>query len=100
MKISFEETENPYILMRKCGYRPERKDEKTGELIFVRRISASGYPRFHAYVKVGKVSRQTLINLHLDQKKPVYKGSPAHGAEYEGGVVEKEAERIRQIAGQ
>ena len=99
--------------MRQCGYYFERQDK--GELAFCRIISASktGYPRFHAYVhpvksdkvgakqfnrvKINSVARQTYINLHLDQKKPVYKGAPAHSAEYEGEVVEKEAERIKKI---
>ena len=62
-----------------------------------------------------------IFNLHLDQKKPiypvrspsrqgrdgsrlgrltsngVYKGLPAHQGEYDGELVEKEAERIKQI---
>ena len=86
--------------MRQCGYYFEREDK--GELVFSRIIGSgkSGYPRFHAYIKIDNVSQQTYINLHLDQKKPVYKGAPAHSAEYEGGVVEKEAERIKRIAGQ
>ena len=85
--------------MRQAGYHPAGKHEKTGELVFVKRISVSEYPRFHAYVKINDVPQQTFVNLHLDQKKPIYKGSPAHLAEYSGGVVEKEAERIKQIMG-
>jgi len=81
--------------MRQCGYRFER--EEKGELAFSRIIGASksGYPRFHIYVKVGEVPRETSINLHLDQKKPIYKGAPAHSAEYSGDVIEREAERIK-----
>ena len=37
------------------------------------------------------------INLHLDQKRPVYRGTSAHGGEYEGEVVEQEAARIISI---
>jgi len=33
----------------------------------------------------------------LDQKKPIYQGTPAHSGEYEGKVVEEETERIKQI---
>ena len=30
------------------------------------------------------------VSLHLDQKKPIYIGSPAHSGEYEGELVENE----------
>lgn len=81
--------------MRQCGYCFER--EEKGELAFSRIIGAakSGYPRFHVYVKVDEVSHETLINLHLDQKKPIYKGAAAHSAEYSGDVIKREAERIK-----
>jgi len=85
--------------MRQCGYFFVREDK--GELIFLRLLttSKSGYPRFHAYVKTGEVPCETSINLHLDQKKPIYKGAAAHSAEYSGDIIEREAERIKQIAG-
>jgi len=45
-----------------------------------------------------KVEGENLIfNLHLDQKAPIYKGAPAHAGEYDGELVSKEAERIKQI---
>ncbi len=84
---------NIYSLMRKVGYHFQRKDEKKSELIFIR--PPKGYPRFHLYLKVE--NENLIFNLHLDQKRPIYIGVPAHSAEYEGGVVEKEAERIKQI---
>lgn len=97
MKFALKLSGNIYNLMRQAGYHSTGKHKKTGELVFVKRISTSEYPRFHAYVKIDKVSQQTFVNLHLDQKKPIYKGSPAHSAEYSGEVVEKEAERIRKL---
>lgn len=97
MQISFKSVQSPYNLMRKCGYHPRGTDKKTGQMIFARRLGVSDYPRFHAYLKLKE--GRVVINLHLDQKKPVYKGTPAHGAEYEGGVVEREAERIKQVLG-
>ena len=30
------------------------------------------------------------------REKPIYKGAPAHAGEYEGEVIEKEVERIKQ----
>ena len=93
MRIILEIKENPYNLMRKCGYHSEGIDKKTGQTVFARRLGVGDYPRFHAYVSREKQE----INLHLDQKKPVYKSQPAHAAEYEGELVEKEAERIKKI---
>lgn len=86
--------DNVYNLVRKAGYRFQEKDEKNQELIFVRLLERSGYPRFHLYIK--KVEEILIFDLHLDQKKPVYKGIPAHSAEYEGEIVENEAERIKE----
>ncbi len=97
MKLSLNSSgAGVYNLMRSCGY--FFKGKKGVELVFSRQIgnSGSGYPRFHAYVKVSRETSKTEINLHLDQKKPVYKSS-AHGAEYEGELVEKEALRIKSI---
>lgn len=85
--------ENIYNLMRKISYHFLRKDKQKGELEFAR--PPRGYPRFHLFVKVE--DKNLIFNLHLDQKRPVYKGAPAHAGEYEGKLVSKEAERIKQI---
>lgn len=89
-------------LLRNCGYRFDRNDERTNQMVFSRPVegaSASGYPRFHIYLKQDNVSRETLINLHLDQKKPIYQGSTAHSGEYDTDIVNREAERIKRILG-
>jgi len=85
--------ENIYNLMRKASYYFLRKDEQRGELSFAR--PPRGYPRFHLFVKVE--GENLIFNLHLDQKAPIYKGAPAHAGEYDGELVSKEAERIKQI---
>ncbi len=85
--------ENHVNLMRKIGY--YFLQEGDGELSFVRPLERSGYPRFHIYLKTD--SENLIFNLHLDQKRPIYKGSPAHAGEYDGKIVENEAERIKQI---
>ncbi|MDP3996031.1 MAG: hypothetical protein Q8P74_02170 [bacterium] len=85
--------ENIYVLMRKVGYHFQGRDETKSELTFTH--PARGYPRFHIYLKTKKDS--LTINLHLDQKKPIYKGAPAHSAEYEGRVIKEEVQRIKQI---
>lgn len=82
--------------MRKAGYHFQNKNEEKGELIFIRPLEKSGYPRFHLYLKVEE-KNNLIFNLHLDQKRPFYKGAPAHAAEYESSPVEKETERIKQI---
>ena len=90
MKISIKNTgENTINLMRKIGYLFQRENQ------FVKPLERSNYPRFHLYIKENK--EEIILNLHLDQKRPVYKTAHDHAAEYEGKVVETEAERIKQI---
>jgi len=83
--------ENIYSLMRGVGY--FFQGEKDEELAFSR--PARGYPRFHIYLK--KEGNDLILNLHLDQKKPSYKGTPAHSAEYKDTPVKEEKERIKEI---
>ncbi len=83
--------------MRSAGYRNDGIDQKTKELCFYKALSEGLYPRFHVYAVWGKGDSATL-SLHLDQKAPVYAGSAAHSGDYEGPVVEKEADRIRNSA--
>ena len=102
MKLKAPLKENIRNTMRGCGYYLEKQDARTGEMAFSRPAggaSASGYPRFHIYARTDEISRETIFNLHLDQKKPSYSGSAAHGGEYEGATVEREAERIKNILG-
>jgi hypothetical protein len=87
--------ENLISLMRRAGY--YHLPEKSSQLSFVRPLERSGYPRFHIYLKINESDQEIIFNLHLDQKKPVYKTAHDHAAEYEGKVVEAEAERIKQI---
>jgi hypothetical protein len=65
---------------------------------FIRRLATAPYPRFHVYVN-NPVGEPIELNLHLDQKRPSYAGTHAHGGEYEGPVVEAEAQRIQEILG-
>ena len=102
MKLKAPLKENIRNTMRGCGYYLEKQDARTGEMAFSRPAggaSASGYPRFHIYARTDEISREAVFNLHLDQKKPVYKGSVAHSGEYESEIVKKEAERIKNILG-
>jgi len=84
--------QNIKSLMRTIGY---IENHYGSEPNFVRPLGAAGYPRFHIY------PRQTeggfSLNLHLDAKKPIYRGVPAHSGEYDGKVVEDEERRIKSI---
>lgn len=85
--------ENIYNLMRRAGYHFQGKNEEKSEMIFTQ--PARGYPRFHIYLKLK--DKDLIFNLHLDQKRPVYNGVTAHSGEYDGKIIEEEAERIKQI---
>ncbi len=80
--------ENLYSFLRKCGYAPLHGS-------FVKVLSGSGYPRFHLYLN--EADDKYILNLHLDQKRPSYGKETAHSGEYNGEIVEKEAERIREL---
>ncbi len=88
--------ENLYSLMRKIGYHFIGSIEEKSELNFIHPLGGgSSYPRFHIYLK--KEDSNLIFNLHLDQKKPIYKGTTAHSGEYDGELIKKEAKRIKQI---
>ena len=95
MKFILKKPETNIIdLLRKIGYHFQREDRQRGELVFYHFLGPSGYPRFHLYLKVEK--NNLIFNLHLDQRRPVYKGAISHAGEYGGKVVIKEAERIKK----
>lgn len=89
--------ENIPNLMRKLGYHFWGEKKETKEMTFIRPIRGVPFPRFHVWLKENKETGEIFLNLHLDQKKPIYKNVPAHSGEYEGEVVEKEAERIKNF---
>ena len=88
MKFNVKNTRGSILtLVRKAGYFSLNDS-------YIRPLEKSGYPRFHLYIK--EENDVLVFNLHLDQKKPVYKGASAHSAEYDSPIVEQEAERIKQ----
>lgn len=86
--------ENIAGIARRIGYLiiDSREHE---EYNMVRKLTGSNYPRFHIYLK--QRGDSYIFNLHLDQKQPSYEGSHAHGGEYEGPIIEAEADRIKQL---
>jgi hypothetical protein len=85
--------DNPYNLARKLGYKFLSEDK--GEMNLVRNLGPNYYPRFHIYLKIE--NNDLIFNLHLDQKKPSYKGATAHSGEYDTELTKKEAQRIKSI---
>ena len=81
-------------LMRRIGYQPAYF-QKEGEVSIVRQLSRNDYPRFHVYIR--QAGSDMNFSLHLDQKKPSYEGSTGHSGDYDGSVVEDEAERIKSL---
>lgn len=81
--------------MRQAGYAPSfSRSQESSELVF-QRPGGKVYPHFHVYVTVA--DKAATLNLHLDQKRPSYKGTSAHGGEYDGPVVQTEAARIQNL---
>lgn len=82
-------------LLRRAGY-GELRDRRATERSWFKRFGSEFYPRYHAYV--AETADGFTVKLHLDQKRPTYEGFNAHSGEYEGPAVEREAERLRQVA--
>lgn len=80
-------------LARNCGYTLQYQESNRKS--FIRRLTKIDYPRFHLYVEENE--RNFIVTLHLDQKKPVYKGSAGHQGEYDGPIIENEFNRIKNI---
>jgi len=77
-------------LVRRIGYRPLGRTP-AGELNCVRPLGGD-YPRFHIYLKENP--EIITLNIHLDQKRPSYAGTHAHGGDYDSETVRREIDRI------
>ncbi|MSU75035.1 MAG: hypothetical protein EXS55_00765 [Candidatus Magasanikbacteria bacterium] len=84
---------DPDRSIRRLGY-ALHMDRRTHEKSFVRRLDRDLFPRFHLYVE--EKGDNYSLNLHLDQRAPVYAGVTAHSGDYDGVVVEGEMERIEK----
>lgn len=93
MQIRIEKTKitNPEQFIMRCGY-GKLSDRKTRQTSYVRRLQKLFFPRFHVYMD--EDAGAYVYNLHLDQKRPIYENVTAHSGEYDGEVVEREADRI------
>lgn len=95
MKINVENKTRDSVtnLMRSLGYKFQRQERD--ELSFVKPLTGSFFPRFHLYVREN--GENISFTIHLDQKKPMYKGTTAHNADYDGDVVLNEGQRIKEF---
>ena len=84
---------DPERSIKRAGY-GAHVDRRTHEKSYVRRLDRDLFPRFHVYVEDG--GENWHLNLHLDQRAPMYQGVTAHSGEYDGAVVEREMTRIVQ----
>lgn len=95
---------NALMALRRTGYHFEKLVSETKEISASRSVHQSQFPRFHAYAFIqethtehANVTKNLIINLHLDQKRPSYRGTAAHSGEYEGPLIEEELRRIQNI---
>ena len=98
MKFSISPfTQHPTEFLRSCGYAFEK--ESGDELAFVKRLSGYDYPKFHIYARLISAAgaKELTVNIHIDQKKPSYGGTHAHGGDYDGPLIETEIARIQTL---
>lgn len=94
-EVKKEQLSNTYAyILQRAGYK-YIVDRHTGKDSFVKILNSTGYPRWHLYVEEN--NDKIVFQLHLDQKKPLYKGQSAHSGEYDGGVVEEEMNRLKSL---
>ncbi len=91
IEVPFGFKENLRVFLQRCGYHSS-SDFNSSQASYIKRLSRDFYPRFHLYIK--EYDGKSVINIHLDQKKPSYAGAHAHSGEYEGELVEREAKLI------
>lgn len=97
MNFSIDKTKiamNGDQILRYAGYGFIR-DGRTGKESYVRRLTNLHYPRLHMYFDDD--GNRIAFNLHLDQKQASYEGHHMHNAEYDGGLVDEEIKRLKQM---
>jgi hypothetical protein len=96
MKLEIKSIKSsPTVALRRAGYIFQRQDEE--EMSFVRPFSASGYPRFHMYVRV--TGADMHISIHYDAKKETYGEGTRHHGEYDesSDLLRQEVRRLAAI---
>ncbi len=98
MKLKFTKEAiggSPELFIRRCGY-GKYFDKRMNKVSYMKRANISMmFPRYHVYIE--DRGEEVVFDLHLDQKRGIYEGGPAHGGEYEGSTVEREVGRIESF---
>lgn len=92
MKFQIQTNKSIADVIRTIGYQTTYIQDNE-EVSVIRKLGGGDYPRFHLYIK--EENDGFSCNLHLDQKKPSYKGSTGHSGEYDGELVEEEVKIIK-----
>lgn len=88
---------NITVLMNRAGYH-HHLDRRSRQSSYVRRLGNLLYPRFHLYIN--QETKQIILKLHLDEKKPSYQGSNRHSGQYDSDLVKEELKRVAIIISQ
>ncbi len=83
---------NPRQLLEEAGYH-FFTDPNTGKESYIMRLGSQLYPRNHLYLR-SLPNNGVEVDLHIDQKQVSYEGQRAHSGEYDGPLVEEEAQRL------
>lgn len=83
-----------FLLLKRAGYH-KFDDPNTGKTSFAKRFGEYHFPRFHIYLR--ELEKDVEVDLHIDQKHASYEGHTMHSGEYDGELVEKEAERLKGL---
>ena len=94
-KIKGPLKDNVYNFSRKIGYHYVGKTQR-GEYNLIKPIGGDAFPRFDLYFTL-EIAGDIVFRLHLDQKRTIYRGSTAHSGEYDGEILAKEAQRIKEL---
>lgn len=92
MKFQIQTNKSISDVIRTIGYQTTYLQDGD-EVSVVRKLGMGDYPRFHVYIR--EEDGGFSFNLHLDQKKPSYKGTAGHAGEYDGELIAEEVERIK-----
>ena len=94
MKIILQNLkDNARTLIRRAGY-SEHYDTRSQQTSYARRLGTGIFPKFHVYLaeQAGGVE----VSIHIDQKQPSYGSGHMHSGDYDGPLIERELERIKQ----
>lgn len=84
--------QNGVVVLRRFSYAPYTN--RQGGESFVRRVGGGEFPRFHLYIN-SETDTDLICSVHLDQRAPMYKGSTAHGGDYDSPEVASEIRRLQ-----